>query len=1488
MTIGWDIPLVLLSLLIAVVGSLTSLAHAERMRTSSGRRARAWMLAGGGTLGLTIWSMHFVGMLAAHWTIPVGYDLGMTLLSALPAIAAALLVFHVLGAAQVGMLRLAAGSLLMGSGIAVMHFAGMAAIRMSPPIEHDPVMVAVSLLIAVVASLGALLMMYQGGRLRIPTVPRIALGSLIMGLAIAGMHYTAMFAVQVRPGSICLSAAPGIGQAESALLVSLVALLWFGGGILVALVDQRRARQHALMLVQIERSHLDRRLDDSKRFTHAALDSLSAHIAVLENAGCILLANRAWREFAEQNGLPADRAGKGVNYLDVCDRAAAQGVGEAATAAALIRELLAGRREEGVFEYPCHSARERRWFVFRATRFETAGAQFVVVSHVNITARKEVEFALRESESGMRSMLDSMLEGCQIVGFDWRYRYINKAAEAHNRRASDQMLGRTVTECWPELELTEAYALMKSSLEQRVTHKFDAQLSLPDGSRGWFRLISQPVAEGMAIYSEDIQQRKLTERALLALASDKSGEAFLRLVTLSLSELLNVEFAFIGEVDASGGRVTTRALCADGELVANFSYDLAGTPCADVVGKDFCVFPAAVQKLFPTDVLLAQMGVESYSATPLWSAEHLPLGLVGIMSRRPLGNAEAVRTLLQLMAIRVGAELEREREQKKFKDLFEGSPDAVLMIDAAGRIRAANRTVEVLSGWKTRDLIGSNLGRLITNPPAVAEPDGWRACLTDSASAAPGAARGIRVRHRNGDSIPVEIKLSDLETPEGPMVVVDLRDITERERAEESLRLLNLELEAKVEARTADLQQARVEAELASQAKSAFLAAMSHEIRTPMNGVVGMADVLHQTRLEGQQVEIVDTIRDSAYSLLGIIEDILDFSKIEAGRLELENEAISVNQVVTQVCKMLDHLAARKRVDLSLFVDPAIPAEVLGDQLRLRQILVNLTNNAIKFCGDGERPGRVSLRATLAARSDTGVTIEFVVTDNGIGMDEQARARLFTPFSQADISTTRRFGGTGLGLAISHHLLQMMGGAITVESQPGKGAVFIMRLPFVSLPAAADAEESAAPVQGLRCVIVGDAQSLADDFAAYLTHGGATVARETDLATARARRDPPGLALWIIDGGGAGPSGGELDRIAASRPAEDLRFVVIGRGQRRKPRIDCAELVLVDGNLLDRETFLWAVAAAAGRVAAEAPRVTTSGDAVALASRLSRDEARRLGRLILVAEDNQTNQKVIQRQLGLLGYAAHIAEDGLKALDAWTSGDFALLLTDLHMPHMDGYELAASIRAREGRGRLPIIALTANALAGEAERCRAAGMDDYLSKPVALEKLKTVLAKWMPAGNEPAHHDIDAPASVTDRAPAAPAAASPARRGKAPALDVSVLQGLVGDDPSTIRSLLLIFADSAGTSAAELRTACHAGDLAAAAMAAHKLKSAARSVGALALGEVCAELEVAGKAGRTDEVGTLLQRFTVELAAVDTALAGLTARHHQEETNHGT
>jgi len=639
-------------------------------------------------------------------------------------------------------------------------------------------------------------------------------------------------------------------------------------------------------------------------------------------------------------------------------------------------------------------------------------------------------------------------------------------------------------------------------------------------------------------------------------------------------------------------------------------------------------------------------------------------------------------------------------------------------------------------------------------------------------------------------------------------------------------------------------------AESASAAKSHFVAAMSHEIRTPMNGIIGTLEVLQHSSLAGPQVELVRLIRESSDSLLTIIDDILDFSKIEAGRLDIERLPMSVAQVVEKTANLLNRIAERKGGTLTVFVDPEIPSTVMGDAARLRQILINLINNALKFSSSLDRPGRVSVRAELVGRDQDQVMVDFRVADNGIGMDEATLARVFTAFTQADASTTRRYGGTGLGLAICKQLVGLMGGHISVETQPNGGATFSVRLPLMPLPEMSNAAAGVAEIRGLSCLVVGGPGGMADDLATYLRADGASVTRAPDLAAARpvTEAHSPGTEVWVIDAGEDSPGVDELDSVVQSFAAMKVRvaMVVIGRGRRRTPRAQGAGISMLDGNALNRQTLARAVAVAGERAPAEpehAPQSRRQGKVPVP----SREEAIRHNRLILVAEDNEINQAVIRQQLELLGYSADVASNGREALKRWLGGSYALLLTDLHMPDVDGFELTAQIRAVEGdRARTPIIALTANVMKGEAERCLAAGMDAYLSKPAPLPTLAAVLEKWLPEMRARSNTSPPAPASV----------------------DLSALEALVGSDARVKEEILQEFATSSARMAAELKQACVAQRPDAAAAIAHKLKSSARSVGAFRLGAVCAEIEAAGGAGDLVTVRELHASFEREMAAV--------------------
>ena len=655
----------------------------------------------------------------------------------------------------------------------------------------------------------------------------------------------------------------------------------------------------------------------------------------------------------------------------------------------------------------------------------------------------------------------------------------------------------------------------------------------------------------------------------------------------------------------------------------------------------------------------------------------------------------------------------------------------------------------------------------------------------------------------------------------------------------------------------AELNRARADAEQASRTKSAFLATMSHEIRTPMNGVLGMVEVLKRSHLTEHQSDLLKTIHDSGALLLNLIDDILDFSKIEAGRLEIGREPASLADIVEGLCSSMLPIATGKGVHLSLFVSPRIPEQVLTDDVRLRQVLYNLVGNAIKFSGGRQqRQGRVSVRAEVLESAP--LRVAFRIADNGIGIGPETLGTLFTPFSQAEISTTRRFGGTGLGLAICKRLVDLMKGEIRAESAPAEGSTFTVELPF-ELPA-----EQPAPkmpiLAGVACIVVQHPDYVADDIAAYLEAGGARVLQAADLdAGAQAAANLPAPVV-LIQNAESRQTTPTVPHASAAMP--HLRHLLITQGRRLQARQADPDTVSLDGSVLRRAALLRAVAVLAGRASPEVFHDATELRRDARLTPPGIAEARDQGRLILVAEDDAINQKVILAQLGLLGYAAEVADNGAKALNLWRAWPYALMLTDLHMPEMDGYTLAKTIRGEEaGTRRMPILALTANALRGEADHALAAGMDDFLTKPVTLELLRATLEKWMSVVH--ASSLPDAPRT------------KPTNAHAGAAVDVAVLKALVGDDEEIVREFLSDYLASARRLAADLQAACAAADTRQVGAIAHKLKSSSRSVGALALGELCAGLESAAKAGDNQGITDDSLRFDAALAEVDACIATL-------------
>jgi PAS domain S-box-containing protein len=815
--------------------------------------------------------------------------------------------------------------------------------------------------------------------------------------------------------------------------------------------------------------------------------------------------------------------------------------------------------------------------------------------------------------------------------------------------------------------------------------------------------------------------------------------------------------------------------------------------------------------------------VRSYLGVPILLGD-AAIGAISVQSIEEEGRfGDTDSRLLATIAANVGVAIQNarlfsevERQRQYLESLVAISPAAVVVMDADEQVTDWNPAAAELFGYSAEEALGRPIENLVLGEAHRAEGRE----ITREAMKAGRAGRITRRLRKDGTPVDVELMLVPL-TADGHHVgfLGIYHDVTE-------------------------LQRARQEAEAATQAKSAFLATMSHEIRTPMNAVIGMTDLLLGTELTGEQREFAEVVRSSGDALLHVIDDILDYSKIEAGKLDLEREPFSVRECVEGALEIVAPRAWEKGIELGCLIEEGTPAGILGDEARLRQVLLNLLSNAVKFTEAGEVVVHVEGVSSVSAR----YRLELSVRDTGIGIAPDRMNRLFASFSQVDASTTRRFGGTGLGLAISRRLIELMGGTISVESEQGCGSTFRIALAVeaAEAPSVIPVDDGVQHLAGKRIVVVDDNPTNREIVARHARSWGMepVVAELPSEALALVEAGEP-FDVAVLDMKMPEMDGLALaGEIRSRRGEQDLPLLLLtslGRPQQPQP-------IGVFATQLAKPFK-------ASQLYNTLVRLLGAGEREERAAEVRADGKTAMSSLrILIAEDNAVNQKVALRLLERLGYRADVASNGLEALAALERQPYDVVLMDVQMPELDGLDASRRICERwPAESRPHIIAMTANALPEDREACFAAGMNDYVAKPIRGEELEAALKRAPPL----AERDDGSPASEI-RLEAA-ALQNLRDLGGAEFL-AEVVDAFLADAPALLTSL---------------RNSLEQQDTRELRRAAHTLKSNGSTLGAAAFAELCGTVEHRARDGRLDGVLQLVDRIEREYVTLTEALASL-------------
>lgn len=795
------------------------------------------------------------------------------------------------------------------------------------------------------------------------------------------------------------------------------------------------------------------------------------------------------------------------------------------------------------------------------------------------------------------------------------------------------------------------------------------------------------------------------------------------------------------------------------------------------------------------------------------------------MLHDPSGRLIGIRATMQDITERKLAEEALIQSEQRFRDLFENASDVIYTVDFSGKFTSLNKSGKNILGYTREEALNLNFSQVVSPETLKRVQEMVKRKLKSLDK----TVYELEMLKKGGEPLQVEVSSRAIYENGKPIGIQGIgRDITQRKQVEAELEL----------ARDAAIESVRL--------KSEFLANMSHEIRTPMNGVIGMTGLLLDTNLDEEQRDCAETIRASGDALLKIINDILDFSKMEAGKLQFETLDFLLNNAVEDTIELLAERAHQKKIEFASLIYSDVPAGLRGDPGRLRQVLTNLIGNAIKFTEQGE----VIVRVEKESETNDDVVVRFMVSDTGIGISEAAQQKLFQAFTQADGSTTRKYGGTGLGLAISKQLVELMGGQMGVNSTPGQGSTFWFTARFrKQLAGAVIPQPHLMSLEKLRVLIVDDNATNRKILSHQLGSWGmiheeaASGLHALELLRSAAAEGAP-YDLAVLDLMMPGMDGFELARTIKSDPSIAGMHLVMLTSFGERGHGATAREAGVAAYLTKpvRQSQLFDCLANVISAAAVPPErdVTSLQPGSELLTKHTLKEARMSSnKLILLAEDNIVNQKVAIRQLQKLGYRADAVANGREAIEALSRIHYDLILMDCQMPEMDGYEATAEIRRSEGnRKYTPIVAMTAHALTGDKEKCIAAGMDDYLSKPVKPEELRRVLELFCKAPST----DPGDPSGPTT----------------APLVDIDRMHEMMGDRPVELDEILNLYLDQMGQNLHQLGAAVASGNHVEVELIAHNCAGTSANCGMNAVAIPLRELEAAGRTGCLDHAPSVL------------------------------